>query len=61
MTNGQTDKVTATVPVGKLPQGVAVDPQTNRVYAAVQGSSSVAVLAGAGGSARPSSCALRTW
>jgi len=32
--NGQTNTVVATIPVGQLPQGVAVNPATNKVYVA---------------------------
>jgi DNA-binding beta-propeller fold protein YncE len=46
--NERTNKVTARVGVGRHPQGVATDPQTNTVYVANNGSSSVSVLAGTG-------------
>jgi YVTN family beta-propeller protein len=37
--SGRTDKVAATVPAGSVPEGIAADPRTNRVYVANAGSS----------------------
>jgi DNA-binding beta-propeller fold protein YncE len=42
--SGQTNTVTATIPVGQVPGGVATNPQTNTVYVANIGSSSVSVV-----------------
>ena len=44
--NGRTDKVAASVRVGKQPLGIATDPLTNTVYVANVVSRSVTVLAG---------------
>ena len=46
MINGRTDKVAASVRVGKQPLGIATDPLTNTVYVANIVSRSVTVLAG---------------
>ena len=46
--NGRTDKVAASVRVGKQPLGIATDPLTNTVYVANIVSHSVTVLAGSG-------------
>ena len=37
MISGQTDTIVATIPVGALPDAVAVNPLTNIVYVANQG------------------------
>lgn len=42
----QTSTVTATVPVGLQPQGVGVDPLTNRTYVTNYGSNTVSVISG---------------
>src|SRR5260370_29501197 len=42
--NGRTNKVTATVPAGKAPEGVAVAPDSRHVYIADNGSAEVSVL-----------------
>src|SRR5258708_8406156 len=42
--NGQTNKVTATVPAGKAPEGVAVTPDHRHVYIADNGSGRVSGL-----------------
>jgi DNA-binding beta-propeller fold protein YncE len=42
--SGQTNSVTATVPVGQFPGGIATNPQTSTVYVANIGSSSVSVV-----------------
>src|SRR6516165_3113296 len=43
---GPTHRVTATVPVGRDPMGVAVDPDTHTVYVANLGDNSVSVIDG---------------
>src|SRR5258708_25215922 len=42
--NGQTNKVTATVPAGKTPEGVAVTPDHRHLYIAHNGSGRVSGL-----------------
>src|SRR5260370_30791167 len=42
--NGRTNQVTATVPAGNAPEGVAVAPDDRRVYIADNGSGTVSVL-----------------
>ena len=42
--DGSTRTVTATVPVGKRPRGVAVDPGTHTVYVTNVGDSTVSVI-----------------
>ena len=44
--DGTTNTVVATVPVGPYPSGVAVNPTTNLIYAANQGSGDVSVIDG---------------
>lgn len=44
--SGQTNQATANVFVGSLPDGVAVNPQTNTVYVANLGSNTVSVISG---------------
>jgi YVTN family beta-propeller protein len=44
--NGGTNKVTATIPVGNEPMGVAADPSTNTVYVANDDSDTVSVING---------------
>ena len=46
--NVRTNAVVASVPVGRHPREVAVNQQTNTVYATNTGSRSVSVIAGAG-------------
>ncbi len=45
---GGSPHVIATIPVDRNPLDIAVDPVTDMIYVANNGSSSVAVLAGAG-------------
>lgn len=42
--NSATNTVTATIPVGSLPQGVAVTPDTSHVYVTNVGSDTVSVI-----------------
>src|SRR5260370_18704652 len=42
--NGRTNKVTATVPAGKAPEGVAVAPDSRHLYIADNGSAQISVL-----------------
>ena len=44
--SGQTSTVATTVPVGKVPQGVAVNPRTNTIYVANSQDSTVSVING---------------
>jgi DNA-binding beta-propeller fold protein YncE len=44
--NARTDKVTATIPVGVNPFGVAVSPLTGNVYVSNSGDNTVQVLPG---------------
>jgi DNA-binding beta-propeller fold protein YncE len=44
--SGQTNKVTATVPVGNGPIGVAVSPQTGDVYVPNGNNNTVSVISG---------------
>ena len=46
----QAQTVTTTVSVGTIPQAVAVNPVTNKIYVANGGSNSVTVIDGATGS-----------
>jgi DNA-binding beta-propeller fold protein YncE len=46
--NGRTNSVVANVPVGRHPRDVAVNQQTNTIYATDSGAHSVSVIAGAG-------------
>jgi YVTN family beta-propeller protein len=42
--DAQTDKVTATVPAGTAPEGIAVSPDRRRLYIADSGSARISVL-----------------
>jgi len=44
--DGSSNTVIATVPVGTFPQGVGVNPTTNRIYVANQGGNTVSVIDG---------------
>ena len=44
MINGHTNRVTATVAVGKSPQGIAANPKTGLAYVTNQGDNTVSVL-----------------
>jgi YVTN family beta-propeller protein len=44
--SGETNTVTATIPVGSVPDGVAVDEKTNTIYVANSNSNTVSVLSG---------------
>ncbi len=44
--NGRTNTVTATIPVGGVPFGVAVDPKTNTIYVTNHFSDTVSVISG---------------
>src|SRR5262249_52732578 len=44
--NGQTNTVTATIPVGSTPIGIAADPRTNRIYVSNLNDNTVSVING---------------
>nr|WP_253861745.1 hypothetical protein [Mycobacterium asiaticum] len=46
MINSATNTVTATITVGSIPNGIAVDPTTGAIYVANYGSDTVSVISG---------------
>lgn len=44
--NGQTNRVTASIPVGDIPQGVAVNPASSAIYVANEFSGTVSAISG---------------
>ena len=46
MVNGDTETVTATIPVGDFPSGLAVDPKTDTIYSANAQDGTVSVING---------------
>ena len=44
--SGRTNTVTATIPVGSRPGGVAADPETGTIYVTNLASDTVSVIAG---------------